>query len=65
MAVSPLIHSHVCVTLALVLVSYTAMVYTRGARSDYDNWAGLGNNGWSFEELLPLVKKVPVHVTEK
>jgi alcohol oxidase len=34
------------------------MVYVRGARSDYDDWAGLGNNGWSFEELLPLIRKV-------
>ena len=37
---------------------YTVMVYVRGAKSDYDGWAGLGNNGWSFNELLPLIKRV-------
>lgn len=41
---------------ALVLVA--VMVYTRGAASDYDDWAAFGNKGWSFNELLPLIKKV-------
>ena len=30
-----------------------AMVYVRGHRSDYDHWAALGNDGWSFDEVLP------------
>ena len=34
------------------------MVYVRGATSDYDDWEALGNKGWSFNELLPLIKKV-------
>lgn len=34
------------------------MLYVRGAASDYDDWAALGNKGWSFNELLPLIKKV-------
>ncbi|KAG6329269.1 hypothetical protein ID866_9820 [Astraeus odoratus] len=34
------------------------MVYVRGATSDYDGWAKLGNEGWSTAELLPLMKKV-------
>ncbi len=34
-----------------------AMVYTRGVSSDYDGWAALGNEGWSYEEVLPYFKK--------
>src|SRR5215468_1913326 len=34
-----------------------AMVYIRGHRSDYDNWARLGNPGWSWDEVLPYFKR--------
>lgn len=34
-----------------------AMCYTRGHRSDYDHWAALGNNGWSYAEVLPWFKR--------
>ena len=34
-----------------------AMVYARGHRSDYDNWASLGNAGWSYDEVLPYFKR--------
>ena len=33
-----------------------AMVYIRGHKSDYDHWQALGNEGWSFDELLPYFK---------
>ncbi len=33
-----------------------AMVYIRGHKSDYDHWHALGNEGWSFDELLPYFK---------
>lgn len=30
-----------------------AMLYVRGHRGDYDEWANLGCDGWSWEEVLP------------
>ena len=34
-----------------------AMVYIRGHRADYDQWASLGNAGWSFADVLPYFKR--------
>jgi choline dehydrogenase len=30
------------------------MIYARGHRSDYDTWAYLGNDGWGYDDVLPL-----------
>ena len=34
-----------------------AMVYIRGHRSDYDQWASLGNTGWCYADVLPYFKR--------
>ena len=30
----------------------------RGNAKDYDNWAAMGNSGWSFKDVLPYFKKL-------
>ncbi len=41
--------------------STNAMAYVRGNKEDYNEWASLGNKGWSYEELLPYFKKSENH----
>ncbi len=33
--------------------SINAMIYIRGVAQDYDHWRQLGNDGWSFQDVLP------------
>ncbi|KSV71993.1 alanine-phosphoribitol ligase [Sinorhizobium sp. GL2] len=37
--------------------SINAMIYIRCQKEDYDNWAALGNDGWSYEEVLPYFRR--------
>lgn len=37
--------------------STNAMCYMRGHPADYDAWAALGNEGWSFRDVLPYFKR--------
>src|SRR5262249_55859353 len=37
--------------------SINGMVYVRGHRWDYDHWASLGNDGWSFSQVLPYFRR--------
>lgn len=51
-----------------------AMVYVRGSKNDYNNWAALGNPGWDYNSMLkyflksedvrnPYLAKTPYHET--
>ncbi|KAG0345594.1 hypothetical protein BG004_003512 [Podila humilis] len=39
------------------LHSINGMMYTRGPKDDYDEWARLGNPGWTYDEVFPYFKK--------
>ncbi|XP_034490247.1 glucose dehydrogenase [FAD, quinone] [Drosophila innubila] len=34
-----------------------AMLYIRGNRQDFDTWSAMGNEGWSYDEVLPYFEK--------
>ena len=34
-----------------------AMLYIRGHKDDYNDWAALGCDGWSYDDVLPYFKK--------
>jgi choline dehydrogenase-like flavoprotein len=36
--------------------SINGMIYMRGQQRDYDRWRQMGNQGWSWEEVLPYFK---------
>ena len=38
--------------------SINGNVFNRGAPSDFDHWAQRGNPGWSYEDILPLLKNL-------
>lgn len=33
--------------------SMSYMFYVRGNREDYNNWERMGNQGWSYNDVLP------------
>jgi choline dehydrogenase len=37
--------------------SINAMIYLRGHRADFDEWAANGCTGWSYDEVLPYFKR--------
>jgi choline dehydrogenase len=34
------------------------LVYVRGQSLDYDSWAQMGNRGWSYDDVLPIFKRL-------
>jgi len=41
--------------------SINAMIYIRGQKSDFSDWAALGNAGWDYEDVLPYYKRLEAH----
>jgi choline dehydrogenase len=37
--------------------SINAMIYIRGNRADYDEWAASGAEGWGYDDVLPYFKR--------
>ncbi|SDM99205.1 GMC family oxidoreductase [Vreelandella arcis] len=37
--------------------SLNGLLYIRGQREDYDDWAAEGNSGWDYDSVLPYFKK--------
>jgi choline dehydrogenase len=38
--------------------SINGMAFVRGQPQDFDTWAQMGNQGWSYDDVLPLFKRM-------
>ncbi|XP_070536437.1 glucose dehydrogenase [FAD, quinone]-like [Ptychodera flava] len=45
--------------------SINGMLYVRGCKEDYDSWARLGAEGWSYDEVLPYFLKSENNTNEE
>ena len=45
--------------------SINGLIFNRGQRSDYDNWAQKGNLGWAYDDLLPYFKSLEKYIPSK
>ncbi len=43
--------------------SINGMIYMRGQSADYDGWRQMGNEGWSWDDVLPYFLKSEDHET--
>src|SRR5690349_12930146 len=41
--------------------SVNGMLFVRGNRQNYDDWAAEGNDGWSFDDVLPAFRKLETY----
>ncbi len=37
--------------------SINGHIYNRGHRTDFDDWAAMGNRGWGYDDVLPYFRK--------
>ena len=44
--------------------SINGNVFNRGAPTDFDHWAQLGNQGWSYDDILPLFRRMETWLPE-
>ena len=40
------------------------MVFVRGQAQDFDTWAQMGNRGWSYNDVLPIFKRMESYAGE-
>ena len=38
--------------------SINGLIFIRGQKDTFDEWAAMGNNGWSFNEVLPYFRRL-------
>jgi choline dehydrogenase len=41
--------------------SINGMAFVRGQAQDFDTWAQMGNQGWSYEDVLPFFKRMETY----
>lgn len=44
--------------------SFNLLTYVRGTAADFDEWAALGNDGWSYKDVLPYFKRCEGNTNE-
>lgn len=52
------IHLATCARVVGGGSTINAMIFERGDVEDYKGWLSLGNEGWSWDDMLPYFKKV-------
>jgi choline dehydrogenase len=44
--------------------SINGMVFVRGQAQDFDTWAQMGNRGWSYNDVLPIFRRMESYAGE-